>query len=391
MKPGRIRIGIAGMGAAGQAFVAPLRRHAGFDWVALAETEAAVREAAQRAHGVAAYASVAALLAHPGLDAVLIATPTALHAEQAQQAAAAGKHVLVEKPMAATLAEARAMVDVAERAGVSLLVGHSHSFDAPIQAMRALIESGELGRVRMVNTWCFSDWMQRPRRADELDADQGGGVTLRQGAHQFDIIRLLCGGLARSVRAQTFDWDPQRRAIGAHTAFIAFESGAAATAVYNGYGGLSSMDLCFDISEWGLHQPAGMRPPRAAGLTPAQALQAKQARAGRAIADAAPFQPFFGLTVVSCERGDIRQSPSGLLVHGPAGMRTVELSLQRNPRDLVLDEFHAALSATAAVVHDGRWGLATLEVCLAAVESSRVGRELSLHEQVAPARGASRG
>ena len=280
-----MRIGIAGLGAAGQAFIAPLRRHEGFEWVALAEPEPALSQAAQHAHGVAAYASLTELLGHAGLDAVYLATPTPLHAEQVLQAAAAGKHVLVEKPMATTLAEARAMVEAAERAGVLLLVGHSHSYDAPIQAMRALIDSGELGRVRMVNTWCFSDWLQRPRRADELDAAQGGGVTLRQGAHQFDIIRLLCGGLARSVRARTFDWNPQRRAIGAHSVFIDFEDGAAATAVYNGYGGLSSMELCFDISEWGLHQPPDQRPRRASGLTPGQELSAKRSRAAGAISD----------------------------------------------------------------------------------------------------------
>ena len=390
----RIRIGVAGLGAAGHAFVPALRRHPGFEWVALAEPAAEVRTRAQQEHGVAAYASLPDLLAHAGLDAVYLATPTALHAEQVQQAAAAGKHVLVEKPMATQLDEARGMVDAAARAGVVLLVGHSHSFDAPIQAMRELIESGELGAVRMVNTWCFTDWLHRPRRADELDAERGGGVTFRQGAHQFDVIRLLCGGGARSVRAKVFDWDPQRRAIGAHIAFIDFEDGAAATAVYNGYGGLSSMDLCFDISEWGLHQPPAQRQRRQASTamqTPEQALKAKQVRARTAIPDHAPYQPFFGLTVVSCERGDIRQSPAGLLVHTAEGQREIAVSLSRSPRDRVLDEFHEAIEGGRSPVHDGRWGLANLELCVAALESSRSGREVALREQVECARGGYSG
>ena len=379
----RVRIGIAGMGAAGQAFIAPLRCHAGFDWVAMAEPVSAVCDSMQREHAVTVYASLAEMLRHAGLDAVYVATPTPLHAEQVQQAAAAGKHVLVEKPMAITLAQARAMVAAAERAGVVLLVGHSHSYDAPIARMRELIDSGELGRVRMVNTWCFSDWMQRPRRADELDSEQGGGVTFRQGAHQFDVIRLLCGGLASSVRAKTFDWNPQRRAIGAHSVFIDFADGPAATAIYNGYGGLSSMDLCFDISEWGLHQPADQRPRRAAGMSATQELQAKQARARSAIPAQAPYQPFFGLTVVSCEGGDIRQSPTGLLVHSEAGVREIDVPRGRSPRDLVLAEFHDAIAGRAPALRDGRWGLANLEVCVAAIESSRSGQEVRLHEQVA--------
>ena len=97
--------------------------------------------------------------------------------------------------MATRLDDARAMVQAAERAGTVLLVGHSHGFDGPVAAMRALIDSGELGAVTMAHHWCYTDWMGRPRRPDELDDAQGGGVTFRQGAHQFDILRLLCGGL----------------------------------------------------------------------------------------------------------------------------------------------------------------------------------------------------
>lgn len=383
---GRVRIGIAGLGAAGQAFIPAILRHEGFDWVALADPVQIVRERTQREHGVAAYASLPELLGHPGLDAVYLATPTQLHADHVLQAAAAGKHVLVEKPMAISLEQGRAMVDAAQQAGVILLVGHSHSYDAPIKRMRELIASGELGRVRMVNTWCFTDWLYRPRRPDELDAEQGGGVTFRQGSHQFDVIRLLCGGQASSVRAKTFDWNPSRPAIGAHIVFLEFDNGAAATAVYNGYGGFASMDLCSDISEWGFHQPVQQRQRTtvpSAGLSQEEELRAKQARARSAIPAGAPFQPFFGLTLVSCELGDIRQSPTGLLVYTEAGQRQIELPVDRTPRELVLAEFHDAITGRAPALHDGRWGLANLEVCVAAILSSSTGREVRLEEQVA--------
>ena len=119
--------------------------------------------------------------------------------------------------MATTLDEAQAMIDAAGRAGVVFNVGHSHSYDEPYRAMRELIASGELGRVRLLHNIYYSDWVYRPRRPEELDAKLGGGITFRQGAHQFDILRLLAGGLVKSVRAQTFDWDPQRPVIGAHS------------------------------------------------------------------------------------------------------------------------------------------------------------------------------
>ncbi len=381
----RVRVGICGMGAAGQAFVPALRRHEGFDWVAFAEPVDEVRQALAAEHDVAAYADLAALLRHPGLDAVYIATPTELHAAQAVQAAQAGLHVLVEKPMAPSLPEARAMVQAAERSGVVLLVGHSHSHDLPIRRMRELIASGELGRVAMAHSWCYTDWVRRPRRPSELDVTRGGGVTFRQGAHQFDILRLLCGGQAIGVRARSFDLDPRRPTTGAHTVWMEFANGSAATAVYNGYGRFSTMALCGDISEWGFHQPAASRrrAPAAASLDPQEELKAKQQRARSAIPAEAPHQPFFGLTLVSCERGDIRQSPDGLLVYGDEGQREIPLSARRSPRELVLDEFHAAVAQGRPPLHDGRWGLATLEICVAALQSAATGAEVRLHEQVA--------
>jgi phthalate 4,5-cis-dihydrodiol dehydrogenase len=113
--------------------------------------------------------------------------------------------------MANSLVDAQKMVQAARAANVLLMVGHSHSYDRPILEMKRLIDSGQLGAVKMVNTWCYTDWMYRPRRPEELDHQLGGGVTFRQGAHQFDIIRYLCGGLASSVRAKTFDMDPAKK------------------------------------------------------------------------------------------------------------------------------------------------------------------------------------
>ena len=370
------------MGTAGFAFIPPIQKHPTFEWVAFTEPTENVRTETTKEFGVTGYTSLAEMLAHPGLDAVYIATPTPLHSQQTIDAANAGKHVLVEKPMATSVADAKSMIDAAHRAGVVLLVGHGHSHDLPIKRMREIIESGELGPVGMVNTWCFTDWMQRPRRADELDVNLGGGVTFRQGTHQFDILRLLCGGMAQSVRASTFDWDPERNSVGAHSAFIEFENGVAATAVYNGYGGFSSMDLCGDISEWGFHQPRSMR-----SLNPApnlsDQLAAKRARARKAIPANAPHQPHFGVTVVSCERGDIRQSANGLYIYDRTGMREISLPTDQSPRDLVINEFHDAIDGQRTPIHDGRWGLANLELCVAALKSSITRAEVRLKEQIA--------
>jgi len=381
-----IRIGVAGIGAAGRAFLPAIRGHAAFQLAAIAEPVAETREAVARETGAAGFADLPSMLAGAGIDAVYIATPTELHPQHAALAFAAKKHVLTEKPMAVRLDQAEAMVADAARAGVVLLCGHSHSFDRPIQAMREIVATGRLGRVRMINTWNFTDWMYRPRRPDELEIGQGGGVTFRQGSHQFDIIRLLGGGLVRSVRATTFDWDPARRSIGAHVVALQFQDGAAATAVYNGYGHFSTMELIADVSEWGFVEPLAKRAPvrrGSAGLSPADELEAKRRRAVHAIPASAPHQPHFGLTLVSCERGDIRQSPDGLYVYAEAGREEIAVPTDKSPRDLVLDEFAAAISGRVKPIHDGRWGLANLEVCLAAIESSRTGTDIELRHQVA--------
>ena len=381
-----IRVGIAGLGAAGRAFVPALRAHRGFELRAVADPSPSIR-AEFAGERVAAYPDLDAMLAEGALDAVCIATPTEMHAAQARAAFAAGKHVLVEKPMATSLADAQSMIDAAARAGKILLVGHSHSYDAPIARMRSLVEEGTLGAPRMANTWCFTDWVYRPRRPEELEVGKGGGVTFRQGAHQFDILRLLCGGRARSVRAKTFDLDPSRATVGAHVAFIDFVDGAAATAVYNGYGHLPGAELTFGIGEWGFPVEGAKAPVAAASaMTAEQELRAKAERARNAIPAQAPHPPFFGLTVLSCERGDIRQSPDGLAVHTREGVTMIPVSTARSPRELLFDELHDAIAGTRPALHDGRWALATLELTLAALESARSGREVALSHQCEPSR-----
>ena len=381
----RYRMGVAGVGAAGRAFLPAIRRHPGFELAAFAEPAAEIRDDVAAETGVAGYADLQAMLKDAAVDVIYIATPTDLHPEHAAIAFRAGKHVLTEKPMAVHLDQASTMIAEARSAGVMLLVGHAHGYDLPIQRMRDIVASGELGRVRMIHTWNFTDWVYRPRRPDELLPEAGGGVTFRQGSHQFDIVRLLGGGQVRSVRATAFDWDPQRSTIGAHAVFMQFADGTAATAVYNGYGHFSAMELCGDISEWGLLQPADRRqraPRLRGGEGAAVELDAKRSRAKTAIPEHAPYQPTFGLTIVSCERGDIRQSPRGLYVYTADGRKEIELPADRSPRELVLDELHGAISGERVPIHDGAWGLANLEICLAALKSSETGSEIMLHHQV---------
>ncbi len=380
--PSLVRIGIAGLGTAGLAFIPAIRAHTGVRLIAFAEPNKETRNALAASYGVETDADLTTMLARPDIDAVCIATPTHLHADHVMATLAAGKHVIVEKPMAVGITDAWRMVAAAEAAGLTLVVGHSHSYDLPVQKMRQLIADGTLGRVRMIHNWCFTDWIYRPRQPSELDTALGGGVTYRQGSHQFDIIRLLGGGRVGSVRARTFDWDPDRRALGAHVVFLDFVDGVAATAVYNGYGGFSTHELLDGVSEWGFRSALSSAPIPRRPLQGDEAA-AKRFRALRSTRENAPFQPHFGLTLVSCERGDIRQSPDGLLVYDIEGRHEIPLTPGITPHDLVVAEFHDAVTGRAPALHDGRWGIANLEICSAAIRSSQTGESVTLDHQIA--------
>src|SRR5204863_9867590 len=95
------------------------------------------------------YATLEELCADANVEVAYIATPHQFHAEQSRIAFKAGRHALVEKPMALTLDECRSMIEAAHKARRNQIVLHSHSFDAPIAFTRTLIEIGEYGRLKM--------------------------------------------------------------------------------------------------------------------------------------------------------------------------------------------------------------------------------------------------
>ena len=128
----------------------------------------------------------------PEVDAAVVATPNALHAPQSMALLEAGKHVLVEKPMATSVAECDAMIDAAARGGASLMVAHCWRFHPDVQAMRARIASGELGEVVKTRGygvhagWGPSGWFTQKALA-------GGGALPDMGVHAIDTVRYLLG------------------------------------------------------------------------------------------------------------------------------------------------------------------------------------------------------
>jgi phthalate 4,5-cis-dihydrodiol dehydrogenase len=394
-----LRMGVAGLGRAFTLMLPTFTGDARIELVAAADPRKEARERFTADFGGSAHESVEALCGDPAVEVVYISTPHQSHTRHVAIAAAHGKHVLVEKPMAITLNECEAMVGAARDAGVKLLVGHSHSFNAPILHARAIIESGAVGRVRMITAINFTDFMYRPRRPEELDTASGGGVLFSQAAHQIDIVRLLGGGLVRSVRAETGAWDPGRPSEGAYSALLTFADGVFASAVYSGYGHFDSDEFCGWIGEMGqLKDPArygsGRRMLREATSGEEEAaLKTARTYGGAKYSPASapsvpPLHQHFGPIIVSCERADLRPLPTGVMIYGPEVQRLDPLPSPAMPRAEVIDELYDAVVLGRAPLHGGEWAMATMEVCLAMLQSAREQREVVLHHQVGlPDRG----
>ncbi len=336
--------------------------------------------------GGTAYETVEALCADPRVEVVYIASPHQHHAEHARLAAAHGKHLLVEKPIALTLEDAGAIIDAARQAGVHLIVGHSHAFDAPVQRARELIIGGDYGAVRMITAINYTDFLYRPRRPEELDTAQGGGTLFNQAPHQVDMVRLLGGGRIASVRSMTGDWDAARPTEGAYAALLAFESGAFASLAYNGYGHFDSDEFTGWIGEMGQNkEPRTVRAVRQFD-NPAQEAAAKAARAYGGPGWQPPqrrdlLHQHFGMVLVSCDRADLRPLPTGVMIYENGLGRLDPLPAPAVPRAEVIDELYSAVVEGRPPLHDGAGAMATLEVCLAMLQSAREGREIPLRHQ----------
>lgn len=389
----KLRIGVAGLGRAFTIMLPTFTADDRVELVAAADPRADARRRFSADFNAPTYETVEALCDDPSVEAIYVATPHQMHARNVALAAAKGKHILVEKPMAITLAECHAMVAAARAAGVHLIVGHSHSFNAPIRRTREIIASGMFGNVGMINSLNYTDFLYRPRRPEELVTEQGGGVIFSQAAHQIDIVRLLGGGLVRSVRAATGAWDRTRPTEGAYSALLTFTNGAFASVTYSGYGHFDSDELVGWIGELGRPKDqsryGAARKALQAIDTPAGESALKNARnyggngvATQPVMSSGLLHQHFGFLVVSCENADLRPLPNGVMIYDDAQQRLDALTPPRIPRSDVIDEFYAALVHGQAPVHSGEWALATMEVCLAMLQSAREGRDIVLTNQI---------
>ena len=250
--------------------------------------ESAVRFA--EANKLQAFDTYEELLASDTVDAVSICTPSGLHTPQAIQAIQAGKHVLLEKPMSLTLAEADRLIGAAEQADVKVGVISQFRFSPAVVEVRRAIEAGALGRITsgslQMKYWRSKEYYASGAWRGTWALD-GGGALMNQGIHGVDIFRYLMGApktLTGYARTQIHDIEVEDSAV----AIVEFEDGAigtieGSTACYPGYP--RRVEICGDkgsivleedaILKWDVDLPCQLpvgKPPENVGSSDPMAI-----------------------------------------------------------------------------------------------------------------------
>jgi phthalate 4,5-cis-dihydrodiol dehydrogenase len=375
----KLRVGILGLGMAGGMMVSSVARHPRTTLAGAADVNAQLRERFMRDHTAQAYARAEALIERTDIDAIYIATPHQFHREHAILAAENGKHIVVEKPMALSLSDCDAMIEASQRNRVTLIVGHTHSFDPAIKEINRLVQRESLGPLAMLAMWNYTDFLYRPRRPEELDTEKGGGILFNQIPHQIDVARFLAKSPVRSVRAFTGILDPLRPTEGCCNAFIDFVSGASASAVYSGYDHFDSDEMHSWVSSTG----RAKKPRHGSARAALRALKGEEEEIrlrgerygyggdAKFLEGEPAHQPHFGVLIATYERADVRTTPDGLSIYSDQGVRQIVLPGASDGRTNVIDELCDAVIDAVPPVHDGSFARATVQTCLAIQDSAR--------------------
>ena len=322
------RLGIVGAGVAGALMSRAVLRSNRFVLTGLADPDPDVRNRVSAEWGCPAFIDATELVTSGTVDVVYVAAPTAHHLGAVSAAAAAGVHIICEKPLATTAADAREAVDCARRAGVSLLVGPTLSYDPRYRVLQQVVTDRRLGDLLSVQATSVTDWHRRRiRTAHDLDAAVGNGLLLRQGAHQIDIVRLICGGDVRAVSGVLHGG-----VGGAEQGFsaqLSFANGVQANAYYDGSGAVPEADEL--------------------------------------------FATFTG--------GGVRVHPGGLHLYADGQLTDVPVDPATSVWDQALVEMDQTLDGRIPI-HDGEWGLGTLATCLAIYEAAATHSIVFTHQSL---------
>jgi predicted dehydrogenase len=270
------------------------------------------------------------LLARSDVDAVLLCLPHLEHAPATIAAAEAGKHILVEKPIATTRADADAMIAAAENAGVTLMVGHNQRFFPEYRRIRELLDDGAIGSVESARADHNQDFRPPEGHWIRNREQAGGGAFIGYGVHRIDLLRWYVGEVTDIAHFQRF----QQERFGGESAsmsILKFDSGAIGEISIN----------------WVVNNP-----------------------------------PWMDMLYLYGDKGSIHNVGGLHLSSNKEQARTVEVP-PGNPFALQLQHFADCVLNKKQPLTSGPDARRTLEVCLAGYESAEAGR--IVHLPLAPA------
>jgi predicted dehydrogenase len=229
-----VRTAIIGCGKVGQIHAAALATLAESQFVAVCDAVLSRAQALAGQYGVLPFDSVPQMLSKAGAQAVMICTPHPLHEQPCTLAARAGVHVLVEKPMAATLAACDNMLRAAEDGGVKLGIVSQRRLFEPVQRMKAAIDADKIGEP-VLGTFAMFSWRDEAYyRSDPWRgkwSTEGGGVLVNQSPHQLDLLQWFLGEIDEISGYWANLNHPYIEVEDTATAMIRFKSGALGSVV----------------------------------------------------------------------------------------------------------------------------------------------------------------
>jgi 1,5-anhydro-D-fructose reductase (1,5-anhydro-D-mannitol-forming) len=232
----KIRYGIIGFGAFAERAIAPaIRRSTNSELVAIQKRSLRLAKEKAAVNNIPlAFDSAEDLVHHKDVDAVFIASVNSHHCPETVIAARAGKHVLVEKPMATNAAEAKKMIEACRKNGVKLMVAHMVRFSPLVIRMRQLIDSGSIGAVTYARTEYVYDGRTSKRRWLHDRRSAGGGPLFDIGVHCLDALSFVLGKDVLAVRSQLEPVPTKARTESTANVVLKFSGGTLAS-IYCSY------------------------------------------------------------------------------------------------------------------------------------------------------------
>ena len=205
IKDRKIRVAVMGCGRISANHFASIKQYADdIELVAVCDNDKVNLEIAQTEHGVEGFRSLSKMLASIDLDVVSLCTPSGLHSNQVIEIAAAGKHVVSEKPMATRWKDGLDMVKACDRAGVRLFIVKQNRRNTTLQLLKRAMSEGRFGKIYMVNLNVF--WTRPQEYYDSAKCrgtwELDGGAFMNQASHYVDLIDWLIGPVEK-IQAMT--------------------------------------------------------------------------------------------------------------------------------------------------------------------------------------------